>query len=99
MSTHDPLVRNISDTALLAAIYRARETERSDAVFRDPFARRLAGKRGDQMAKSMPFSERATWAWITRSYVYDEFIKQQVSEGVDMLVNLAAGLDARPPIK
>src|SRR5438874_12623986 len=96
MSTREPLVRNISDTALLAAIYRARETERPDAVFRDPFARRLAGERGDQIAKSMPCSERATWAWITRTYAYDEFINQQVSEGVDMIVNLAAGLDARP---
>ena len=96
MSTGDPLVRNISDTALLAAIYRARETERPDAVFRDPFARRLAGERGDQIAKSMPFSECATWAWITRTYAYDEFIKEQVREGVDMVVNLAAGLDARP---
>ena len=44
----------------------------------------------------MPFSERATWAWITRTYAYDEFIIQQVREGVDMVVNLAAGLDARP---
>lgn len=96
MSTGDPLVRNISDTALLAAIYRARETERTDAVFRDPFAQRLAGERGDQIAKSMPFSERATWAWITRTYSYDEFIKQQIKEGVDMIINLAAGLDARP---
>src|SRR5947207_7126590 len=96
MSTREPLVRNISDTALLAAIYRARETERPDAGFRDPFARRLAGERGDQIAKSMPFSERATWAWITRTYAYDEFIKRQVREGVDVIVNLAAGLDARP---
>jgi methyltransferase (TIGR00027 family) len=96
VSTGDPLVRNISDTALLAAIYRARETERPDAVFRDPFASRLAGERGDQIAKSMPFSESATWAWITRTYAYDEFIKQQLTVGVDMVVNLAAGLDARP---
>ena len=50
MSTREPLVRNISDTALLAAIYRARETERPDAIFRDPFAQRLAGERGDQIA-------------------------------------------------
>ena len=64
--------------------------------FRDPFAWRLAGERGGQIAKSMPFSERATWAWITRTYAYDEFIKQRVREGVDMVVNLAAGLDARP---
>jgi len=36
----EPLIRNISDTALLAAVYRARETERQDALFRDPLARR-----------------------------------------------------------
>lgn len=96
MSAQEPLVRNISDTALLAAVYRARETERPDAVFRDPFARRLAGDRGEQIAKSMPFSERATWAWITRTYVYDEFIMEEVKQGADTIVNLAAGLDARP---
>jgi O-methyltransferase involved in polyketide biosynthesis len=50
----EPLVRNISDTALLAAVYRARETERPDALFRDPFARPLAGKRGDQIAVCCP---------------------------------------------
>lgn len=96
MSAQEPLVRNISDTALLAAVYRARETERPDAVFRDPFARRLAGDRGEQIAKSMPFSERATWAWITRTYVYDEFVIEEVKQGADTIVNLAAGLDARP---
>ena len=32
-------IRNISDTAIWAATYRARETERRDAIFRDPFAR------------------------------------------------------------
>jgi methyltransferase (TIGR00027 family) len=92
----EPLVRNISDTALLAAVYRARETERSDAVFRDPFAGRLAGERGDQIAKSMPFSERATWAWVARTYAYDRIIQEQVRLGTDTVVNLAAGLDARP---
>ena len=50
-----PLIRNISDRALLAAVYRARETEREDAFFRDPLARRLAGRRGDQIAGSVPF--------------------------------------------
>jgi len=92
----EPLIRNISDTALLAAVYRERETERQDALFRDPFARRLAGKRGDQIAYSIPFSNRNTWAWVTRTYLYDEFIAEQVQQGVDMVVNLAAGLDTRP---
>jgi methyltransferase (TIGR00027 family) len=96
MSAQEPLVRNISDTALLAAIYRARESDRPDALFRDPLARRLAGERGDQIAKSIPFSERGTWAWITRTYLYDQFIQQQIEQGTDTVVNLAAGLDTRP---
>jgi hypothetical protein len=32
----DPLICNISDTAFLAAVCRARETERQDALVRDP---------------------------------------------------------------
>jgi methyltransferase (TIGR00027 family) len=95
-NTREPLVRNISDTALFTAIYRARETECPDAVFRDPFARRLGGERGEQIAKSMPFSERAVWAYVARTYAYDHFIEQQVNEGADTVINLAAGLDARP---
>jgi O-methyltransferase involved in polyketide biosynthesis len=55
MSDTGPLIRNISDTALWVAVYRARETDRPDAVFRDPFARRLAGERGEQIAQSFSF--------------------------------------------
>ena len=54
MSTPDPLIRDISDTARWAAVYRAWETDRPDALFRDPFARRLAGARGEQIAQAMP---------------------------------------------
>jgi methyltransferase (TIGR00027 family) len=95
-SPSDPLIRNISDTALWAAVYRARETERADHLFSDPFARRLAGTRGEQIAASLPFSDRATWAWVMRTYLYDQFINEQIQQGVDMVINLAAGLDARP---
>jgi methyltransferase (TIGR00027 family) len=90
------LIRNISDTARWAAVYRARETDRPDGLFRDPFARRLAGARGEEIAASMPFSDRATWAWVTRTYLFDQYITEQIAQGVDMVVNLAAGLDARP---
>jgi methyltransferase (TIGR00027 family) len=92
----EPLIRNISDTALLAAVYRARETERQDPLFRDPLARRLAGQRGDQIADSIPFSDRNAWAWVIRTYLFDQFIAEQCQQRVDMVVNLAAGLDTRP---
>lgn len=39
-------IENISDTARWVAVYRAMETARPDAIFRDPFADRLAGQRG-----------------------------------------------------
>ena len=90
------LIRNISDTALLAAVYRARESERADPLFRDPFARRLAGERGEEIARSLVFSEKNSWSWFTRTYVFDQVISKQIAAGCDMIVNLAAGLDARP---
>ncbi|MGB8475048.1 MAG: SAM-dependent methyltransferase [Candidatus Acidiferrum sp.] len=95
--THtEPLIRNVSDTARWVAVYRARETERPDAHFRDPFARRLAGERGEQIAQSMPLGGNNDWSMITRTCLGDDFINEQIQEGVDMVINLAAGLDARP---
>ena len=89
-------IRNISDTARWVAVYRARETERPDAVFRDPFARRLAGERGEQIAASMQFAEKNSWPFVARTWLIDKIISDQVRQGADMVVNLAAGLDARP---
>ena len=89
-------IRDISDTAIWAATYRARETERQDAIFRDPFAKRLIGERGDQIAAAMTSQDKHEWAWVMRTVLYDGFIEEQVGRGVDLVVNLAAGLDARP---
>ncbi|MGH9400230.1 MAG: class I SAM-dependent methyltransferase [Thermoanaerobaculia bacterium] len=92
----DQLVRNISDTARWVAVYRARETERPDALFRDPFARRLAGERGEQITLSMSEGDSATWSWTMRTVLFDQFIEGEIRQGADMVINLAAGLDARP---
>lgn len=91
-----PLIRNISDTARWVAVYRARETERTDALFRDPFARRLAGERGERIATSLPRDRQREWALVVRTLLFDAFISEQVAQGVDLVMNLAAGLDARP---
>src|SRR5262245_35047424 len=96
MSRTEPVIRTISDTAHWAAIYRARETERPDALFRDPLARRLAGERGEQIFASLPARDRNEWAWVARTFLFDQFITDQVRQGVDLVLNLAAGLDARP---
>jgi methyltransferase (TIGR00027 family) len=92
----DQVVRNISDTARWTAVYRARETERPDALFRDHLARRLAGERGEQITVSMSEGDSATWSWTMRTVLIDRFIEREIGQGADMVVNLAAGLDARP---
>ena len=45
------LIRNVSDTARWVAYYRAVESERPDALFHDPFARRLAGDFGEAVSR------------------------------------------------
>jgi methyltransferase (TIGR00027 family) len=89
-------VRNISDTARWVAYFRAQESKRPDALFRDPFAELLAGARGVEIANTLPEGNKHEWAWVARTYLFDKFIAQAVSEGADMVINLAAGLDARP---
>ena len=89
------MIENISDTARWVAIYRAMETERPDAIFRDKYARKLAGARGEQIVETM--GRDAAWAMIVRTAVFDDIIMTMITEhGADMVVNLAAGLDTRP---
>jgi methyltransferase (TIGR00027 family) len=98
-TSNESLIRNVSDTARLVAVDRAVETERRDALFRDPFARRLAGERGVSIAKSNPLGGRKSgigWPIVTRTYVIDRMIQAHIARGGDAVINLAAGLDTRP---
>jgi methyltransferase (TIGR00027 family) len=92
----EPLIRDVSDTARWMAVYRARETERPDAVFRDPFARALAGERGERIAAAMSFADDNAWSFVARTWIFDRIVARQVQEGCDLVLNLAAGLDTRP---
>jgi methyltransferase (TIGR00027 family) len=94
--SEEPLMRDVSDTALWAAVFRARETERQDALFRDPYAKRLAGPRGEQITDTLAHAGENSWAWVMRTYIFDEIITDQLRQGTDLVINLAAGLDARP---
>ncbi|HEV7504902.1 MAG TPA: SAM-dependent methyltransferase [Thermoanaerobaculia bacterium] len=89
-------IDNISDTARWVAVYRAMETARPDAIFRDPFAERLAGEQGHQILDEMPSGRALAWPMIVRTAVFDEIIMGAVQRKADLVVNLAAGLDARP---
>ncbi|MEO7083689.1 MAG: class I SAM-dependent methyltransferase [Gemmatimonadaceae bacterium] len=89
-------IENISDTARWVAVYRAMETERSDAIFTDRFAARLAGERGQAIVDTMKRGRSMAWAMIVRTKVFDEIILDRIKRaGVDTVLNLAAGLDAR----
>jgi methyltransferase (TIGR00027 family) len=96
MSEPKPSIHDIADTAWWTAAYRARESERTDALFRDPFARRLAGDRGGDISVSIESQNKSEWSMVARTFLFDQLILEQVARGADMVVNLAAGLDARP---
>jgi methyltransferase (TIGR00027 family) len=85
----------VSDTALWVAMYRAIEAGRPDALFRDPYARRLAGDRGAQIVESVPKAWPFAWSMIVRTAVMDEIILRLVEQGTRTIINLGAGLDAR----
>jgi methyltransferase (TIGR00027 family) len=96
MQDSQPLIRNVSDTALWTAAYRAQESERSDALFHDPYGARLAGDRGFEIAKQVK-QPAVRFAVTVRTAVIDELVLDAIrNRGVDTVVNLAAGLDARP---
>lgn len=90
------LIRDITDTARWVAVYRADESERPDAVFHDRYARKLAGEKGEQIVKAMAAGRENSWSFVARTYLFDTFIMEHVKQGIDMVVNLASGLDTRP---
>lgn len=90
-------IENVSDTARWVAYYRARETQRPDALFHDPFAARLAGPRSEAIMQVLPKNTAIANAIVIRTVVMDEIILDCVNNrGVDTVINLAAGLDSRP---
>lgn len=95
MSANNP-IRHVSDTALWVAVYRAMESDRRDALFHDPYARRLAGERGQRVVDTMPGGKSTAWPIIVRTVVMDEIIARCIAQGATTVLNLAAGLDTRP---
>jgi len=96
MSSAPAQVRNVSDTALWAAHFRAEESRRPDALFRDPYAEKLGARRGGEMASALPQGLSHAWAWVARTYLFDQLLQKEIADGADIIVNCAAGLDARP---
>jgi methyltransferase (TIGR00027 family) len=90
-------IEHISDTARWVAFYRAMESERPDALFHDPYARKLAGAKGSEIVGTLKQGRSMAWAMIVRTQVMDEIIRKEIAtDRIDLVLNLAAGLDARP---
>ena len=91
------LIENVSDTARWVAVYRAMESARPDAIFRDPYAERLAGEKGHEITAGLKQGRQMAWSMIVRTAVMDEMILERIANGgIDTVINLAAGLDTRP---
>lgn len=89
-------VSNVSDTASWVASYRAMETQRPDAVFKDPLAERLAGEKGPAIVARAAKHMHNGWPVIARTKLIDDLVLDCVASGCDCVLNLAAGLDTRP---
>ena len=93
----DPVsIDHVSDTALWVAWYRAQETQRPDAAFRDLLAEKLAGERGRAIADAMRSAKQFAFAMVVRTVAIDRLLEVAFTLGVDTVINLGAGLDARP---
>src|SRR5215475_6914152 len=90
------LIKDVSDTAFWIAHLRAVESERDDALFRDPLAGRLAGRHGREVSAAVPMERMIAWHVAMRTRIIDEYILLALREGVDCVLNLGAGLDTRP---
>lgn len=94
-------------TALMTAYARARETERADRLFSDPWAQRVVAAAAEadsgQLPRIGPASEgggSVVWDslvtyFTVRTPFYDEHVQRACASGCEQVVLLAAGLDAR----
>ena len=47
--------------------FQGDESDRPDAIFVDPFARRLAGERGQQIAHAIESARKNSWSFVART--------------------------------
>jgi methyltransferase (TIGR00027 family) len=89
-------INDVTDTALWVAAYRAEESQRKDALFQDPYADLLIGSKGSLIATRTQGSRYTAWSVVIRTCIIDKFIVDLISNKIDTVINLGAGLDTRP---
>ena len=99
---HDPSMSAVGQTARWVAASRALESESADPLYRDPFARALAGETGFTMLSTMravmgaPDTKSADPFLTIRTKYLDDGLLSAVRDGeITQVVIVAAGMDAR----
>ena len=96
----------VNDSALMIAFERSLETARPDALFQDPFALAMAGKKGEGLsstfgtyAAGFGFPEwpefHKMWTAVRTKFIDDRLKAHAASGEFTQLVNLGAGVDTR----
>lgn len=87
----------LSESAYLVALYRALESERSDALFQDPWARQLAGGQGQLLQTLLGHPQKYADVIAIRTHLIDELVQKRIAQNnIGLVINLGAGLDTRP---
>src|SRR5215469_10556309 len=91
-------IQDVSETALMVAMWRAAENSHPNPLYHDPLALKLAGDRGKEIIKGLPKGSKSLshWMMAIRTRVIDDLVREAVANGVDLVLNLGAGLDTRP---
>lgn len=91
------VIKHVSDTSFWVAHYRAVESDRPDALFKDPFAKVLVGDYAEKIETLKSEATKWTrWTVIMRTLIIDQMIQDLIKQGVTTFVNIGAGLDSRP---
>ena len=90
-------LENLTDTAYWMAYMRALESDRPDALFKDPYSRQLAGHRGAAVSQRLGSIELIATSIAVRTAVLDRLILDMVYRlNIGSVLNIGSGLDTRP---
>ena len=85
----------VSKTALWTAASRARESDRADRLFDDPFAAILAGPEGFDLLSNYEADQPSPFLPVRTRFFDDLLMRAAQDFGIKQFVCLAAGLDTR----
>src|SRR5215470_4293105 len=88
-------IQDVSETAIMVAMWRAAENTHPNPLYRDPLALKLAGGRGREIIDGLPKARTSMSRWMMaiRTRIIDDLIRETVKGGADLVLNLGAGLD------